>query len=68
MHLKVYSEVWSIMIYSEGWPYFIIIINKVSYTVKPGKVNSVFGYESYSKYWTEYPMLCLYAISHIKKS
>lgn len=55
------------MIYLGEWPYFITRKNKVSYTVKPGKVNSLFGKESYSKYWTEYPILCLYAVSHVKK-
>lgn len=63
---KACTEVRS-MIYLEEWPYFITIKNKVSYTVKPGKVNPLFGNESYSKYWTKYPILCLYAVGHVKK-
>lgn len=63
---KACAEVRS-MIYLEEWPYFITIKNKVTYTVKPGKVNSLFGNESYSKYWTKYPILGLYAVGHVKK-
>lgn len=60
MLLKACNEVWS-MIYLEEWPYFMTIKNKVNYTVKPGKVNSLLGNESYSKYWTEYP-ICVYML------